>query len=361
MSIFAYVGLPGSGKSYSVVKNQVIPALKLGRRVVTNLPLVRDEIRRVAPGGELVEFPTELISAEPEQIWTYCTKGSVVILDEVWRLWPAGQKTHQVPEAFKTVLAEHRHMVDTGGNSMQICLVTQDLAQIAVFARRLIEMTVQHTRLDHVGTSNRFRIDVYRGEVTGTHPPEGRRVRQMFSRYEESVFRLYRSHTQSDSLDPAKGANEKGMDSRGNVWRSPKIWLVAGAAVAGVAWAVPTLYGLVFGDYAATSVASAALATGPAGVDRLPVVRTSESAPVVVPTVVRSPLREAEAVEYAIAGFVRSGAHPGGGLVAIRRVDGEGGVVHVPWSNCWEAGDGLTRCNFAGQTVTELGSVPISQ
>jgi len=37
--IYGIVGRPGGGKSYEAVAFQVIPALKSGRKVITNLPL----------------------------------------------------------------------------------------------------------------------------------------------------------------------------------------------------------------------------------------------------------------------------------------------------------------------------------
>jgi putative phage-related membrane protein len=37
MAISAYVGVPGSGKSYEVVKSVILPAIATGRRVVSNV------------------------------------------------------------------------------------------------------------------------------------------------------------------------------------------------------------------------------------------------------------------------------------------------------------------------------------
>lgn len=37
MAISAYVGVPGSGKSYEVVKSVILPAIETGRRVVSNV------------------------------------------------------------------------------------------------------------------------------------------------------------------------------------------------------------------------------------------------------------------------------------------------------------------------------------
>jgi len=43
MSILAYTGLPGHGKSYGVVENVILPALRMKRVVYTNIPL-NDEL-----------------------------------------------------------------------------------------------------------------------------------------------------------------------------------------------------------------------------------------------------------------------------------------------------------------------------
>ncbi|HGW7889845.1 TPA: zonular occludens toxin domain-containing protein, partial [Escherichia coli] len=37
MAISAYVGVPGSGKSFEVVRSVIIPAVAQGRRVVSNI------------------------------------------------------------------------------------------------------------------------------------------------------------------------------------------------------------------------------------------------------------------------------------------------------------------------------------
>lgn len=239
MSIFAYTGLPGSGKSYDVVANQVLPALKAGREVVTNIPLELDELTAVVPNARALvkEFPTERVQASPELIDEYARPGVVLILDEVWRLWPSGQKANQVPEPFRKLLAEHRHMVNAAGDSMQIVLVTQDLAQIGKFARDLTETTFHHTKLSHIGAAGSYRIDVYSGPVSGPNPPRQQRLREIFGRYDPAIFKLYRSHTMSQS-DKA-GANEASADGRNNVWRRPMIYVGLAFVVAALAWGIP--------------------------------------------------------------------------------------------------------------------------
>jgi len=222
MSILAYVGLPGSGKSYDVVANQILPALKQGRHVCTNIPLHKDKIAEITTSGNLTEFPTEKIQTTPEAIFEYCTAGTVLVLDEVWRLFPAGLKANNVPEPFRKLLAEHRHMVNENGDSTQIVLVTQDLAQISAFARQLVEQTFNHTKLTSIGAAKSYRIDIYAGAVTGTNPPKQQRIREIYGTYNNKITSLYQSHTMSQSKDGS--VNEKGADSRGNIFKRPVIW-----------------------------------------------------------------------------------------------------------------------------------------
>lgn len=263
MSIYAYVGMPGSGKSYDVVANQIMPALRQGRIVVTNVPLKLEAVRVLCPDGDVREFPTELIASDPARLDEFFVPGCVLVLDEVWRLWPAGQKAHHVPEPFKKLLAEHRHFVDEKGNSTQIVLVTQDLAQIGAFARQLVEQTFYHTKLSAVGARGSYRIDVYHGPRTGPNPPKEARINEQFGRYSKEIFQLYNSHTMSQKTDGTSGANEKTMDGRGSIWKRPGLLLGLVAVVALLAWAVPTIAGMVQKDDPATAPRAASVATRP--------------------------------------------------------------------------------------------------
>lgn len=242
MSIFAYVGLPGSGKSYSVVQQQILPALKAGRTVVTNVPLKWDLVRAElgVPAAQLREFPMEAVQADPELIMEAAPPGAVLVLDEVWRIFPAGLKANQVPEQFRAVFAEHRHRVNAEGESSQIVLVTQDLAQIAAFARQLVEQTFRTTKLTTVGLSRRYRTDVYAGPVTGPNPPVNTAIRQIFGRYDPAVYRFYHSHTQSQAAK--EGADERAIDRRGNVLLRPVVLLAPVLVIALLWFGVSHLY-----------------------------------------------------------------------------------------------------------------------
>jgi zona occludens toxin len=223
MAIVAYVGLPRSGKSYSVVELQILPALKAGRTVVTNIPLIVAEWDKLRAAGEitgrLITFDNNEIKATPERILEYAIAGAVLVWDELQLVLPQGLTADKVPDCFKQLFSMHGHMVDAAGNSMQIVFVTQDLGNVAKFARGLVENTFVTTKLSFVGLGKTFRVDVYHGMVTGCTPNPKKALRQLGGRYRPDIYKLYKSHTLSESS--TLGANETKLDSRANIFRRP--------------------------------------------------------------------------------------------------------------------------------------------
>lgn len=335
MSIFAYVGLPGSGKSYGVVANQVLPALKDGRLVVTNLPLKVELLREVIPGCELRTFQTSEVAEDPESIDEVFPPGCVAVIDEVWRLWPAGQKVDRIPESFKSFLAEHRHRVDKKGRSTQIVLVTQDLAQVAAFARQLVEQTFVHRKLGALGMRGRYTVNVYEGNVTGLTPPDSKKIASNVGRYDESVYRFYTSHTMSESSEA--GADEAPVDDRGNVWRRPVIWLGLVGALCGLGFGGTWVYhavhepgaavgGNVVTRHGATAISSTALPSGVA----------------------------TTAAVWRVSGYLRESAAATGGYAFV--TDGTS-WEYVPLRDCIVQRFKV-RCDFNGRTVESRSVVP---
>ncbi|MDO3651318.1 zonular occludens toxin domain-containing protein, partial [Nocardia mangyaensis] len=159
MAITAYTGLPGSGKSYSIFEHVILPSLKAQRDVWTNIPCDTEKLTNqfgyaptVFDSGDLADNPKWFSEVLPQ--------GVVCVLDEAWRLWPSGLKANNANPDHLEFIAEHRHLVGESGRSTEIVLATQDLTQIAVFARNLVDKTYRMTKLDAVGQSKRFRIDI---------------------------------------------------------------------------------------------------------------------------------------------------------------------------------------------------------
>jgi zona occludens toxin (predicted ATPase) len=231
--ITGYVGLPGSGKSFSVVKHQILPALKAGRDVVTNLPLILPEIEKLGLPGEVTIFDIDVIVAEPHRISEYAKPGCVLVIDEAWKMLPAGMQAVDIAPEWKSLFTEHRHMVNARGDSMQIVLVVQDLALMSAFARKLVGETFVTTKLSMVGLSKSYRVDMFHGSVNGCTPNPKRAVRQMPGRYTSDIQQLYKSHTMSES--GSLGANEARVDGRMNILRRP-VFMVGAVAVPLMLW-----------------------------------------------------------------------------------------------------------------------------
>lgn len=220
MSIVTYSGLPGSGKSYGVVENVIIPALEAGRHIITNIPLKLGRLSDDFPKGQVTLFNNS--DAENDQGFFNMDNhpaGVIWIIDEAWRFWKSGMKSVNIPQCQKEFFTEHRHNVGPDGRTNEIIIVTQDLSQLCVFVRGLVEETYRAVKLTAVGQKNRYRVDVYMGAATGQKP--GKPMRQLYGKYKPEVFQYYKSHTRNKT-DFAAGMEEK-ADDRANVLKHPLI------------------------------------------------------------------------------------------------------------------------------------------
>lgn len=222
MALNLYTGQPGSGKSYSVVANVVIPALLKGRHVVTNIPLQVEQLIQVY-GGDITQLPLDALD-DPD-LPSNIPNGCVAIIDECWNRWPSGQRIMSAAKDDLHWLKEHRHRVDEKGNAMQVVLVTQDPSDLASWVRKLITHTFWMKKLDSVGLNNSFSVNIYKGCPTGENVPKRYLIRSSHGSYDPDIYQFYSSATQSKTSDVG---DEKAMDVRNSIWRDPKIWFQLG-------------------------------------------------------------------------------------------------------------------------------------
>lgn len=218
--ISAKSGLPGSGKSYSAVVDNIIPALAIGRTVYTNLEVNADRFEAEGYPGKLHHFDTQDALADFD-FFSKLPAGILLVLDEVYKFWPAGLKANDAATSQRNFLAEHRHKVNAKGENTDILYMCPDLAQVSAFARQLVEITNICVKLSAVGLRKQYRIETYQGCVTGLYGPKLRLLSTSLHRYNSKYFGFYRSHTQA--VAGAVG-DEKGVEKRTIIWKSP-IWL----------------------------------------------------------------------------------------------------------------------------------------
>lgn len=261
MAIDAYVGLPRAGKSHGVVESVVLPALKQGRRIVHNMPLIDEGLREHVETGELVTIPKftkEEVDAYaksgelerhridhskflkwPEGLQKaqlFCDwfmknhAGALLILDESWQYWPRGLSASSMPETQRKFFAMHGHLVGQteDGRTTDVALIAQNLDQIAKFVVDLVEQTFHYVKHTAIGVTNRYRCDVYTGPVTGHKPSASRQTNSYQGKYKPEIFKCYTSHTMSKS---GMAGMEDKSDKRGSILKSWKFRFACAAVL----------------------------------------------------------------------------------------------------------------------------------
>lgn len=342
MAIDAYVGLPGHGKSYGVVEHVIVPSLKEGRHVVTNIPLKYHRLMAdfgEDSGAQISQLPLDWHKAP--DLGELAPPGSVLVLDEVWRRWPAGEVVSSASFEDKELLAEHRHRVDEKDRSMRVVLVTQDLAQISSWVRLLVESTYRISK-----KSKKFYVvSIFNGAVTGTRPPKTALLRQTSGTFKKDIYQYYSSATHSKT---GNVGDESTADGRANILKSLGLWAsLSTVLILGVlgVWGVMSFF------------------STPSVVEREPVLPSfspsiPEPEPLAIPAPVAEPVaQEVEVIQelplsvlWRVAGFV-TGEGQGTSRVALR--SHTSGMRFVPLSDCQFYPSGIdVFCDIEGERIT---------
>lgn len=209
------LGVPGGGKSYEAVAFQVIPSLKEGRKVITNLPLNIPELEKLIPDcSKLIELRHDMVKRETvskkwntfHKIWDVFNfqkeyhpfqhiedygdewrhpvtgTGPLYVIDECHKSLPRGNTDILVEDWF----AEHRH------EFADVLLITQSYGKISksiVDSVQLVYRVKKATMLGRNDSYIRKVQDGVRGEV----------VNQEIRKYEPVYFKFYKSNTKSGS------------------------------------------------------------------------------------------------------------------------------------------------------------------
>lgn len=194
-------GKPGGGKSYEAVKNHIIPAIKDGRRIVTNLPLQIEHF--VAVFGEQVRDLIVIVeydyhnygSQKPfskiedwleHQDWKN-EKGQGVLfaIDEAHLSLPCGKGGPDLTKVLE-FLSMHRHY------GFDVLLITQNFKKIHRDIRDMIQLVYRCIKKSMFGQDDEYIIKVHEGCTTQVVNTDERA-------YESFVFKFYKSHTKSES------------------------------------------------------------------------------------------------------------------------------------------------------------------
>jgi zona occludens toxin len=229
MAINAYTGLMGSGKSFEVVASVIVPAIKAGRRVVTNIDGIQPEaiydylinVKNCDPDslGQVISVINEDIhksgffpdDTKPEQT-SVVQPGDMVAVDECWNFWGDDNKISPEHHQFFRM---HRHFTNPQtGLTCDIVLMIQDLGTLNRKIRSIIEMTSRTVKLKTLGAPKAYRIELYEGNKLNAKT----KIDTFVKKYDPAIFPLYKSYA-------AGSGKEKTIDSRQNIFTNPRIWI----------------------------------------------------------------------------------------------------------------------------------------
>lgn len=230
MPINAYVGLQGSGKTYEVVSSVILPALLLGRRIVTNIAGLKldaieeyflEQEKAVRPNVRVLTN-TELTSkellyhGEDGSNQTIVQPGDLVIIDEAFRIWGTEAGITKEEMVF---FREHRHYVDPKtGIACDLVLISQAIEDVHKKIRVVIERTFQMRKIKEFGTKNWYTVHQYeRGYIR-----RSAQINSWRKSYDPKIYALYDSY--AVKVGAASGI-ESVVDKRQNILADRSLWI----------------------------------------------------------------------------------------------------------------------------------------
>lgn len=226
MAINCYSGLMGTGKSYEVVSSVVVPAVAAGRRVVSNISglnndLVREYVARkyqleddkigsvVNVDDDQVragDFFPDHAAAEGGEVKSIVWPGDLVAIDEAYKIWGKDEKILKDHVVF---FREHRHYThaDTGV-SCDLVLMTQDIGDLHRSIKAVIGNSFKTHKAKGIGLNNVYTITMWEGwKQYAKHI-----VKDWTKTYDPEVFPLYKSYAGK------KQGKELNADGRMNIF-----------------------------------------------------------------------------------------------------------------------------------------------
>lgn len=240
MPINVYTGLMRSGKSYEVVSQVILEAVAQGRRVVTNVDGIdNDLIQAYVAEVWKADLSTlgQVVHCTNEQVFsphffpyyddkkgsvtdTFCQPGDLVCIDEAWRFWGTDSK---IIKEHKSFFLEHGHFVHpVTGVACDLVLMIQDMSTLHRFVRSVVAFSFRTHKKVSLGLSGTYSVNMWEGSKMTSTTKIGTWVRN----YNKAIFPLY------SSFKGGVQGKTVNVDSRQNIFASKKLWLMGFALLA---------------------------------------------------------------------------------------------------------------------------------
>lgn len=211
-------GVPGSGKSLALVKRYIIPALRKGRRIYTNIDGLNDPspnpyiLALSFSSGVSPEDVEKLIFEIPEKdynrVLSAMPSGAIAVIDEAQIFWNARDYATDNNKAILPYFQKHRHY------GHDIILATQHFEQLDSGIRRLSEVHYRLKRMKNIGLNMVVKVSVFSQGLSIDIKPVASEAWSI----DKSIFGCYKSY-ENNKIAEVKYSSH-------NVFlRSPMMWV----------------------------------------------------------------------------------------------------------------------------------------
>jgi len=215
MTIIAFTGTPGSGKTYDAVR-KILDNLQLGRTIYTNIDGINEprclEMIKIVCGLSDLALAKQLHFFEDDQLsdfWNHVAPKSMIVLDEVQNIFNAREWQTDKNKHFGAWCSIHRHL------GFELILITQDVARIDSSVRSLLEWTYVYRKVNFFGSMVQQKYMQYSYAGDDTRSPLKKTIRT----YEKLVFLCYKSYVADD-------IKEQGIMQHVNVLKHPVFYIL---------------------------------------------------------------------------------------------------------------------------------------
>lgn len=236
MPINVYTGLMRSGKSFEVVSEVILPAVRTGRRVVTNVDgisetLILEYLALRHPDDDHDAYGS-ILHVENAQVFlpdffpyyddqkgahtdTVVQPGDLVAVDEAWRFW--GATDCKIHKNHKSFFLEHGHFTHPVSKvACDLVLMIQDMSTLNRFVKSVVAFNFRTHKKVSLGLSNTYSVQMWEGYKQSKATLLSTSIRK----YRKDIFPLYSSF---------KGGGTGllvNADARQNILASKKLWLM---------------------------------------------------------------------------------------------------------------------------------------
>lgn len=237
MSIKIHHGAPGSYKSSGAIHTDVLPAIKAGRHIITNVRGFTAERCKEVLGKAVPDtFEVTYIETESQEgrdhlarFYHWAPKGAFFLVDEVQRVFPPAWRQSDLdrlaypggpeqakqdgrPETIDVAFDMHRH------HNWDFVFTTPNISKVHSVIRAPAETAIRHTNMAVLGIGGRYKTVLHLSDNSGTSASHVLQAKP-FNKVPKYVFKLYDSTTTGKVSDTVAGSS---------ILRDPKILFFLG-------------------------------------------------------------------------------------------------------------------------------------